>query len=60
MDVVLLFLVIEERMHPVTYGSIWNHLQIEILQDKLRTLGKNSNIFLWTKEAYHGNGKQYK
>ena len=32
-------------MHPVAHGSIWNHLQVEILQDKLRTLGKNSSLF---------------
>ena len=32
-------------MHPVAHGSIWNHLQVEILQEKVRTLGKNSSIF---------------
>ena len=45
MGVVLLFLVIGERIHPVGYSLIWNHLQVEILQDKLRTLGKISSIF---------------
>ena len=46
MGVVALFLVIGERMHLVAHDSIWNHPQVEILQDKLRTLGKNSSIFL--------------
>ena len=33
------------KMHPVAHGSIWNHLQIENFQDKLRALEKNSSIF---------------
>ena len=45
MGLVLLFLVNAERMHPVAHGLIWNHPQAELLQDKLRTLGKNSSIF---------------
>ena len=41
MGVVLLLLVIGERMHPGAHGLIWNRLQEEVIQGKLRTLGKN-------------------